>query len=250
MLDAVTIRTLGGIRVLDHVTNRPLDRPVTLSSKALTFARTLSGIYQIRSAPGFAEYARTLKPVPVVAGDEFDFEIQDDARQFLPVAASIDLPRNSAPNAVANRVDTPVEIALPSAPGRALTAGLTICRASVEDTNGDPVRGALVEVLRAGATDVLAWGLSAQNGEALIPILGIPILQTVDPGPNPNDEEELTSAETPVRLRASAEADQPWPANITTLRAGGGGLRTVLDDSDQTLTAGGTLHRLLTLDLT
>ncbi|MEP4194673.1 MAG: hypothetical protein ABJL99_03465 [Aliishimia sp.] len=251
MLDHLSQRTLGGVTVLDHVTGRPTSRQVEFRSDSLEFARTNSGIFQIKSAPDFEGYVKAFQsPAPIQISD-FSYEIHDNTRHFLPVASTISLPRNVSPDAVSDRVDTPIEVELPSAPSRPIAVGYTLCRVSVADQNGVPIQGVLVQALKPGTTDEIAWGVSAQNGEALIPILGIALLKTVDPGPDPDPgaDEELTSSQTPIRLSLTVDATQPWPANPQTLRAGGGSLKTMTDTTNLTLTAGGNVHRALTLDL-
>lgn len=250
MFDRVVMRTLGGISVTDHLTGQAIQSGLKLISRDLVFARTASGVFQIVSAPGFAAYARSFDPVPAVPAASFGFEVHDLTRRFLPVAAQIALPRDASPDAVANRVDEPVIVALPSAGGRMPGAGWTSLRVTVVDQTGAPVRGALVRALQEGSSAELAWGLTDERGSAFLPIIGIPLLREVSLPPDGDDEAELVTAVTRLRLRLTADPARPWPADTAHLRAGGAGLETYDPNDLIDLTSGGAAHRRLTFALT
>lgn len=257
MLDRLVIRTLGGIRPVDHVTGLPPVRATQgflIESPELRFALTRGGIWHIRSAPGFEAYTRAFDPVPAPAAAEFTFTISDPAGQFLPVAGRINLPRDAAPGAVANRVDTPLDVALPSAPGRRVATGWTPLRVSVTDQAGAGLRGALIVATDTAAGAEIGWGLTDPRGEALLPLAGIPLLRVVapdpgDPPPDPEDPPELTTAVTPVALAVTYDPARPWPVEPALLRAGDPGFVTAVTAADVPVIAGTAAHLRLSLTL-
>lgn len=252
MLDRLVMRTMGGVRVVDHMTGQTLLSGVRLTSDDLRFARTASGAFQIVAAPGFADYARAFDPVPAVAARSFAFEVHDLTRRFLPVAASIALPRDPAPGALANRVDEPVVVALPSAGGRFPVAGMTSLRVTLVDQSDAPVLGALVQALRSGSAEEIGWGLTDRLGSAFLPITGLPTLQEAE-APDDEDEDEderdLVTGVTLATLRITADPARRWPADVAGLRAGGGGLVTLAPPETIALTAGKAVHRRLAVTL-
>ena len=170
MLDSLVHRVMGGVRISDHLGGDVLRDGIEIQSSTLQFSPTASGIWAIRVAPGFAAYARSWETVPTVSAQEFAFEVHDRRGMFWPVAATISLPRNLGPDADEPRVDTPVEIVLPSSPRRAEFAGWSVITASVTDQTGAPVQGALVEAMpEGGGADALGWGMTGPNGMALLP---------------------------------------------------------------------------------
>jgi hypothetical protein len=251
MLDRLAMRTLGGVRVLDHLTGQPLLSGLRLESATLRFAATASGAFQIVSAPGFEAYARAFDPVPAVAVETFDFAVHDLTRRFLPVAASIALPRDASPAALTDRVDTPVMVTLPSAGSRFPVAGMTALRATLVDQTGAPVRGALVRAMRGAGEEELGWGLSDRLGSAFIPLIGLPPLRETEPPPDAEEDDAapLVTAVTVVRLRVTADRLRGWPAHVARLRTGGAGFVTLNPAEDIELSAGGSAHRRLAITL-
>ncbi|MGB8818834.1 MAG: hypothetical protein WCC66_13030 [Rhizobiaceae bacterium] len=246
MREQLIQRTMGGVKVVDHLTRQTLRSGLRLVSQDLVFAPTASGAFQIAKAPGFAAYARSFDTVPAVAPRQFSFEVHDNTRRFLPIAANLTLPRDAAPDAAANRVDTPVVLELPSAGGRAAQAGWTVMRATVVRPDGTSIPGVLVRAMRAGTAEELGWGLTDLLGQALIPILGVPQLTEVQPDDDDN-EPELTTAITNIRLELAVDANLPWPADPAALRAGGPSIRALSPPGDIALTAGAQAHRRLTM---
>lgn len=244
-------RTLGGIRVVDHLTGAPITTGLRLTSRDLRFAPTWSGAFQITEAPGFGDYARAFDTVPSIATGTFSFEIHDMTRRFLPLSARITLPRDARPEALTNRVDLPVEVALASSPSRAPSPGWTMLRLSLHTPANAPIPGALVRALRAGTDEELGWGLSDQNGSVLLPLIGIPILQEAIPGDDDDDDDdtELTTAVTRLRVAVAVDPALPWPASTQDLRSNAAHLRRFSPLSVIDLTAGGFAHQRLTLPL-
>ena len=83
---------------------------------------------------------------------------------------------------------------------------------------------------------------------ALLPLIG---LAHLNDAPDDGDEDtvDLVTAETIIRLRASADRTQPWPANIAAINAGGADIRSADAADTITLIAGGRETQSLQLDL-
>lgn len=256
MSDLLIQRCLGGLRLVDHLTGETLDRGLRITSQSLRFAATRSGVMQITDAVGFSAYTRAFDPVPAIAPQDFSFEVQDLTGRFLPVAGAVTLPRDAGKDAIANRVDQAVVLALPSAAGRRETVGWTKLRVAISDMQGAPVRGAVVEVVHGLANSTLGWGLSDQNGTAFVPLLGIARLTDVigtDPGADDDDigpdDVALVTAETIVGLRVAVHRAQPWPANPAVVLAGGTEIAAITTPKTISLTAGAEVFRQISISL-
>ena len=248
MPERLDMRVLGGVRVVDHITGQPIRDGIAFRNTDLRFGPTPSGTWAIRMAPGYDAYVKAYDPVPAVAPRDFAFEIHDLKRRFWPVIGRISLPRSVDDANPALRVDTPVTLALASTPARRAVAGWTVINVSVEDQDGAPVAGALVQVLEDGSGDELGWSVSGPNGVALVPLTGIArLLDTPDDGDE--DTVDLITAVTRVRISATADVDRPWPADPATLRAGGATIRNRTEPETVDLIASGTARKTVTLTL-
>jgi hypothetical protein len=249
MLDRLDSRVLGGVQVVDHITGQTIRDGISFRNTQLQFGPTVSGVWAIRAAPGFEGYTDAFDPVPAVVEQDFSYEIHDLKRRYLPMSGQITLPRSLESAQADTRVDTPVRIALASAAGRRAVAGWTVMSVSVVDQNGAPVRGALVRALERVTDAELGWSMTGPNGMAQLPLTGITHLSDA-PDDGDADTVDLITAVTRVRIHASVDIAQPWPADADTMRAGGPDIREILNAETSRLKAGGTAQQTVELNLT
>lgn len=257
-LDRLDQRILGGFRVVDQLTGRTIRHGLKVKAPGLSLFRTPTGIWAVTGAEGMAAYARAFDPVPAQAAREFTLTITDTLRRYDPIEVPITLPRNAAPDAApADRVDRPVEIAMPSSPGRGTEAGWSTVTVEVMTPGELPVIGALVQVLDAGTANERGWALTGLRGQAVVPLTGIAHMQDItvpDDGGITDDDDDpdiaTITAITALDIAVTAEASQPWPARPVVLRSGDAALRTAASAAPITLQAGGAAHARITLTLT
>lgn len=253
MLERIDRRALGAVEAQDGVTGRRLGRPLTVTSETASVIRTRGGLYAIMSAEGLEEHLGAFEAPP--AAPPIDsllavFRVDDPLGDFLPVLATVALPRSPDPGPGESDLFAPHRAALPSAPVRPLGSGWAAIRVTIRDQADRPVRGALIEILPTGGGDRLGWGLTDRRGEGLAPAPAIPLLREVDATPlDPEDEDEVVTDETPVILTVVADPAQPWPVDPERLSAERASLRSVSLAAPVTLTAGAATHRALSLDL-
>ncbi|MEM8536546.1 MAG: hypothetical protein AAGF56_01660, partial [Pseudomonadota bacterium] len=174
-------------------------------------------------------------------------------KRYEPVSATLRLPRDPRPSATANRVDTPLDIVLPSAPGRGTAAGWSTVTVEVAQPDGRPIRGALVQVLDAGGSNERGWTLTGARGQSVVPLVGLPkqrdIVTPDDDDPDPDPQVATVTALTSLDVRVTADILQTWPARPDLLRAGGANTRTTTSSNSVQLVAGGDAFLSVTLDL-
>ncbi len=252
MLDRLDQRILGGFRVVDHLTGATVRSGLRIKAPGLKVAQTGSGIWAVLEAANMRAYSRAFEPVPVQLPQVFAVEIHDDTKRFDPILVSLNLPRDAGVDAIDDRVDTPIDFALPSAPGRAAQAGWSMVTVEVLTPGGAPVRGALVRIMDQGTENERGWALTGQRGQAVVPLTGLAHMQDAPPPVDPNvvdDQSPTVTAITELDVRVTVDPTLPWPANPATLRAGGGVLKTATSANPITLKAGGEAHLGFTLSL-
>lgn len=230
MVELVDRRVLGAVRLLDGVTDTPVRRPMTVEGTGLRFYRNRIGLYVIVGADGFdKEYLSRFEDPPAnpSAGSlPFVVEVHDPVHAYLPVLASISLPLPFDPENDIRDLQQPVDIALASSAARSTPLTWANLRVLVLDTADAPIRGALVDAAPAGGGDRIGWGITNHNGEALVPVPGLPAMREIENDPLDAEDNEIVTAETSVTVTATADPELPWPVNPVTLAAGGGALRT------------------------
>ncbi|MGC1494443.1 MAG: hypothetical protein WA790_01450 [Sulfitobacter sp.] len=251
MLDRFDQRILGGFRVVDHLTGATVRRGLRITAPGLKIVQTGSGVWAVLETTGMRAYTRAFDPVPAQAPQVFAIQVHDDTKRFDPIAVTLSLPRDADSGAVDDRVDTPVEFILPSAPGRGAQAGWSMVTVEVLTPQGAPVRGALVTILDQGTENERGWALTGQRGQAVVPLTGLAHMQDAPPPVDPDDDDlsPTVTANTKLDVRVAVDPTQPWPANPAILRAGGGTLKTAASANPITLKAGGEAHLGFTLSL-
>ena len=171
-------RVLAALRPVDGTTGMALRSPLEVSGAGARIARNRSGLYVIHEwsrLPSHAAAFEAPPDLPAVGSEQLEITLRDPVGGYLPRLAMIDLPRD--PQAGANSPDSLfVALDIPLYPSAAAGLGTnwTAVRASVTDNaDGAALGGALLRVV-AGAT-VLARGMSDWRGEALVPVVGVPV---------------------------------------------------------------------------
>lgn len=194
-LEAVESRVLGAVRYLDATTGQPVGRLLEVRGQGIRLLRNLRGLYVITAAPGLEEHPPSFQQPPAspaVGGLRVTLSVADPAGRFLPRTHTLLLPRDPlAPQPEQpyppNPLFLPVDVRLYPAPAAPLGPGWAVVRVTVTDGDGKPLPGALVRVLRASDSQLLASGLTewrgAAVGEALVPVAGISITTWSDNAP-------------------------------------------------------------------
>jgi hypothetical protein len=201
-------RALAAIRFLDEETRLPVQGPVKVEGGGVKLVRNLSGFHVITDAPGFSDYAASFDlpqaPPPVAS---FTLTVTDPSRTYLARRFTVQLPRDPAPGPdealPANSVFRPVDVVLFPSPVARASAGSAVVRLRVEDTNGEPLPYALVE-LTLDTPSIQRRGLCDERGEALVLMPGVPIANWADP-------EATTEFDVTVKAAWTADAPPPNP---------------------------------------
>ncbi|MFK7876541.1 MAG: hypothetical protein AB8B71_12290 [Paracoccaceae bacterium] len=253
MLDRLDRRVLGGFRIIDQVLGGVVDDGLRIDAPGLTLARAGTGAWAVFAAPGMGPITRAFDNVPVIPAQNFDIEVHDRLRRYEPLAVTLTFPRDADPAAVTDRVDTPIDIELPSAPGRGTAAGWSTVTVEVIQPGGAPIRGALVQVFDQGTTNERGWTLTGVRGQAVVPLVGLQkqrdIVTPDNDDPDLDPQIATVTAQTSLDVRVIADITQPWPARPAALRAGGATTRTTNSTSPVQLVAGGDAFLSVTLDL-
>ncbi len=231
MAEQVDRRILGAVRPVDAVTGTPILAPLRIEGTGLTLRRNRSGHYAIMAADGLGDHLTAFDDPPAAPPAEsltFALTVEDPRGAWLPRRLAIALPRPWNPAGGIHDLMQPVAVPLAPSAARSPSPGWAVVLAIVTDTGGDPVRGALVEVLPEGGGDRLGWGITHARGEALVPVPGLPAFREIenDPDDDEDDDIEIVTAQTAVTVRATALPGGAWPVDPDVLGAGGAALRS------------------------
>lgn len=200
-VERIESRVLGAVRVVDASTGAPLDRSIEMLvvEGGARVLRNRSGLYVIHDWVALAAHAAAFSQppdAPPLGSQLLELRLADHAGEYLPRSVSIALPRDPDPAQAgeANSLFQPIEVALYPSPVAAVGGNWSVLRASVVDDSGAALGGALLRVRRGDA--VLARGLSDWRGEALLPVVGVPVTTFSD------DEDAVVVDEIDVVLDA------------------------------------------------
>ncbi|MBU4295148.1 MAG: hypothetical protein KJ862_04575 [Proteobacteria bacterium] len=222
VIEFIDRRVLGAVRFVDRATGYVLKRPLHVSADSVNFIRNRSFHYVIASAPGLESHTHAfeqppeeppLNTLPVI------IRVEDPLKQYLPRIVDMLLPRDPDPDNAANNdsLFKALNVNLYPAGTAPVRANWSTVRGSIT-RNDEPIRGALLRVVRRADDEVLASGISDERGEALVIIPGVPITQFADEDDdNGNDDQPVIVTDLPVRLEISFDAGVPWPSNPDTL---------------------------------
>lgn len=172
-------RVLGALRLVDGATGAPLDLPMQVTAPEARIQRNRSGLYVIAQWATLAEHEESFAAPPVtpLVGDEtLSVSINDPAGRYLPRSIDVDLPRDAVPANAANAASLfrPVDVPMYPSGIAPVVGNWAAVRVSLTEAgSGDALGGALLRVMRDG--NVIARGLTDWRGEALVPVVGIPV---------------------------------------------------------------------------
>ncbi len=204
-MERIESRALAAIRLLDAETLRPVADPITLSGEGLRILRNTSGLLVVAAAPGFADYTEHFEPPEIPPPPTpFTLVASDASRRYLDRSFTLVLPRSTTPPPPgqplpADSVFRPVDVTLYPSPLMRPSVRSAVVRLRVEDAHGRPLSDALVSLALA-APNIERWGLSNHNGDALIPIAGIPVANWSNPEAPPHFTFSIRAAWAPSSL--------------------------------------------------
>lgn len=225
MPDTIDRRYLGALKCVDRATGFHLTRAIKIEAQQARFYRNHSSLYVIQEAPGMEQYTRVFKPVPgepAIGSVAVTVQLSDPLNQYLPRRLQIDLPRDADPahREHEDSLFNPVLVKLYAAPNANLMANWSTVRVSIirssDESDEEPVPGALLRVVKTEDDFVLSSGLSDQRGEALVIVPGVPITQFADEADGDDDDDEpapVVISEIPARLEVSLPANPVWPVD-------------------------------------
>lgn len=174
--ERVEWRVLGALRPVDGTTGIVVRGALEVSAAGARIVRNRSGLYVIHEWARLASHAAAFDAPPAqpAAGSErLDIALRDPSGRYLPRLASIALPRD--PQAAgADSLFAAVDVPLYPSAIAGLGTNWTELRAHISATaDGAALGGALLRVVAGGL--VLARGMSDWRGEALVPVVGVPV---------------------------------------------------------------------------
>lgn len=211
-------RVLGALRLADATTGATIGRALQVEAPDASLVRNRSGLYVIRHWAGLATHeSEFLAPPadPAPGSQSLTLSVTDPEGGYLPVTAVLRLPRSPDP-AHADDADSlfqPAVVSLFPSSGAPVGANWAVLRVSVSDTaSGDALGGALLRVRSNG--DVLGRGLSDWRGEALVPVVGVPVTTFSD------DPHAVVISEINVTLEAAFDPATGGRVAADAVRAG------------------------------
>lgn len=219
MMEQVDQRVLGALRLVDRVSQVPVQRTMKISSNSASLVRNASGLYVITEAAGLASHVGEFQQppaTPVPGSVSVSITVEDPQARYLPRLLRMNLPRDAAPANVDNldSLFRPQEAAMYPASTASIVGNWSAIRASVQ-RNDAPVAGCLLRVIDETEAVVRASGISDERGEALVIVPGVPITKFAgdeDEGTDDDDDPLVMITTLPVRLEASAGGSS-WPVD-------------------------------------
>jgi len=216
--DRIEWRVLGAVRLVDATTGAPIERALRVVAPEASLARNRSGLYVIRRWSALQDHEGNFSAppsVPAPGSQTLSLSVTDPNGGYLPVVAQVRLPRVSDP-AQATAADSlfqPAEVPLYPSASAPTGPNWAVLRASLtEATSGDALGGALLRVEFNGG--VLARGLSDWRGEALVPVVGVPVTTFSE------DSDAVVISEIHVTLRAAFDPASGTRTPAARVRAG------------------------------
>lgn len=217
-LERIEWRVLGALRFVDAMTGSPIERTLRVDASGATLARNRSGLYVISHWDPLSTHEREFlapPPSPAPGSLTLNLGVSDPSGVYLPVAASIPLPRVGDPGQAraADSLFQPEVISLYPSTTAPVGTNWAVLRVSLTETDsGDALGGALLRVVSNGR--VLARGLTDWRGEALVPVLGVPVTTfSEQPG-------AVVISEINVSLQAAFDAAAGSRTPMSAVRAG------------------------------
>lgn len=205
--ERVESRVLAALRFVDAGTGAGIDTPMQVHALdgPARLLRNRSGLLVVSEWAELRDHRdafRAPPDEPAVGSLTLRLAVDDPSGRYLPRLLSVPLPLDPDPANQANEgsLFRPVDVPMyPSAAG--LTGGnWSLLRVTVsEQASGDLLGGALLRVHRNG--EVIARGITDWRGEALVTVVGVPVMTFGD------DEDAVVVDEINVQLEAVFDPD-------------------------------------------
>lgn len=169
-------RVLAAVRFVDAITRAPVTAALRVDAPGALIRPNRSGLYVIHRWNALETHAAAFQAPPAqppIGARTLRLSVQDPAGFYLPLAASLRLPRAPNPD-LGDSLFAPFSVPLYRSASATIGANWATVRATVTETrSGDALGAALVRIL--SGQQVLARGLSDWRGEVLIPVAGVPV---------------------------------------------------------------------------
>ena len=176
-LERVEWRALGALRFVDATTGMTVQQPLILDAPGARFIRNRSSFYVLRTWDKLTAYSDeflTPPDIPAVGSLTLKVNVTDPEGTYLPIVCSLPLPRSADPANAADSVFRAQNVPLYPATTATTGANWAVLRVTLTETGtGDALGGALLRVFNASKT--FAQGLTDWRGEALLPVVGVPV---------------------------------------------------------------------------
>lgn len=247
-IERVETRVLGALRCVDAGTGSDILTPLVLRALEgdARFVRNRSGLQVIARWSALSAHEASFAEAPGqpnVGTLDLPIAIRDDTGRYLPRRVSIPLPRDPDPEHAGqdDSLFRPVTVPMYPAAVAATGANWSVLHVSVtEQPSGDALGGVLLRVVRNH--DVIGRGLTDGRGEALVALVGVPMLTFGE------DDEAVVVDEIHVSLEAVFD---PAAGTRTPAAALAAGLRAPVPevDPDALEAAHGLPHATRPLDV-
>lgn len=219
-IERVEDRVLGALRCFDSATGADIVAPLVLDARngRARFVRNRSGVYVVAFWSDLADHEEAFHSppdVPAVGSRELIVTIADPSGRYLPRLARLALPRDPDPDN-AGQPDSlfrPAQVPMYPAASASTGANWAVLHVTVlEDGSGDALGGALLRVRRNG--DIIARSLTDGRGQALLPIVGVPMLTFGE------DDDAVVVDEISVTVEAVFDPDTGTRMSAAALASG------------------------------
>lgn len=203
-LDRSEWRVLGALRLIDATTRLPIQRGLAVHAPGAKLLRNASGLYVIQRWDTLVAHETEFAAAPAIplpGSQTLALTVSDPSGDYLAVAAQIPLPRVSDPAQAGapNSLFQPALVAMYPSASAPVGVNWAVLRVNLsEGAAGDALGGALLRVRSNG--NVIARGLTDWRGEALVPVVGVPVTTFSD------DENAVVITEISVTLEAAFDA--------------------------------------------
>jgi hypothetical protein len=179
-IDRLESRALAALRFVDAASGLIVETPLGIVAPTGTrVLRNRSGLYVLHAHLPLAAHEDAFlepPPAPALGSLALRVEVHDASGLYLARAATIQLPRDAQPAnaATGGSLFRAIPVELYRAPSGPVGSNWAALRITLRElSSGDALGGALLRVASGGRT--LARGQSDWRGEALVPVVGVPV---------------------------------------------------------------------------
>lgn len=172
-------RALAALRFVDAATGGDIDAPLQLRALEgrATLVRNLRGLQVLTACSLLTGHDGPGTPPEVEEQDRpvLNLAVEDPSGRYLPRVVALALPRAAVPAGGEDSIFDPVTVSMFLAPSAPTGPNWAVLRVSLHEAgSGDALGGALLRVRRNG--QVLARGMTDRRGEALLAVVGVPVM--------------------------------------------------------------------------